>query len=196
MPIFYAYRQGKRKGRATLAGVGRLAQRAPVTFWRPKAASSADKLLRAAASQVGISEVGGNNRGPRVAIYQATTSLGGTGWPWCQAFVRWCLDQAGLWLTGYRGASVPQFEAWARAAGLWRGPEATPAPGWAVVFTFTPGGNVAEHVGIVTRAVPGGVETIEGNTTAPSAGGNQANGGGVYRRTRNARYVRGYVKLV
>lgn len=194
MPIFYAWKQGKRSGRSTLAGVAKLAAKAPVTFWRPKPAPPGARIVRVAASQLGtVEQPPGSNRGPRVEQYQASDTVPGAGYAWCMSFVRWTLDKAGVLVKGYRGAYVPHFEAWARAAGRWHGPGATPQPGWAVVYTFTPGAGIGEHVGIVVRAVAGGVEAIEGNTTAPSAAGNQANGGGVYRRIRNARYVRGYI---
>lgn len=32
----------------------------------------------------------GSNTSPRIREYQAATTLGGTGWPWCSAFVVWC----------------------------------------------------------------------------------------------------------
>ena len=37
-----------------------------------------------------VHEQGGDNTGPRVRQYQAATSLGGTGWAWCDAFCDFC----------------------------------------------------------------------------------------------------------
>lgn len=39
------------------------------------------------------------------------------------------------------------------------------------------------HVAMIERRVPGGYQTIEGNTS-PGTGGSQSNGGGCFRRTR------------
>jgi hypothetical protein len=37
----------------------------------------------------------GSNTSPRIREYQAATTLGGTGWPWCSAFVVWCWKESG-----------------------------------------------------------------------------------------------------
>jgi len=50
------------------------------------------------AARVALAELGrnvveippGSNTSPRIREYQATTTLGGTGWPWCSAFVIAC----------------------------------------------------------------------------------------------------------
>jgi hypothetical protein len=39
------------------------------------------------------------------------------------------------------------------------------------------------HVGMIEKRIPGGYQTVEGNTS-PGAGGSQSNGGGCFRRTR------------
>lgn len=36
----------------------------------------------------------GSNTSPRIRQYQAATTLGGTGWPWCSAFLIWCWKSA------------------------------------------------------------------------------------------------------
>lgn len=51
-------------------------------------------LKQVALAEVGVKEIGYTNTGKRVEEYQATTSLGGTGWPWCAAFVCWCVKKA------------------------------------------------------------------------------------------------------
>lgn len=56
-----------------------------------------------------------------------------------------------------------------------------------VVFNF--GSGIAKHVGLARGPAKGGViPTIEGNTSAGNSG-SQANGGGVYKRTRSVGLV-------
>lgn len=55
-----------------------------------------DAVVKVALAEVGVTEVPmGSNTGPRVRQYQAATDLGGTGWPWCSAFVEWCWKRVG-----------------------------------------------------------------------------------------------------
>jgi hypothetical protein len=188
--IYYKWRQGDRSGRSTLDGIAKLAQRAPVTFWRPRAASAGVRVARVAVSQIGTVESPRNsNRGEQVQRYQAATTVAGTGWPWCVAFRRWCRDTAGVDRGGYRGAYVPHLELWARKAGKWR---TRPSIGADVIFDWD-GDGVGDHVGIVEKVSP--FVTVEGNTQA-GARGDQSNGGGVWRRTdRQHTTIRGYVAV-
>jgi hypothetical protein len=107
------------------------------------------------------------------------------GVPWCAIFVSYAFDVgAGVVLcrgwhaagTGPRGvAYVPTLAAWLRATG--RAVE-TPRPGDIAVFDWD--GGLPDHVGIVVRAQPCGIETVEGNTAV----GNDSDGGEVMRRSR------------
>lgn len=57
----------------------------------------AEKIIDYAEAQVGVTEVPmGSNRGPKVEHYQSETTLGGTGWPWCAAFVCDCWKHGGV----------------------------------------------------------------------------------------------------
>lgn len=144
-----------------------------------------EKALRAAIGEVGVKEhPPGSNSGPRVKEYQAATSLAGTGWPWCMAFVCWCYKQAGHKLP-YPSASVGLFLDWATKVG---DVVTRPLRGDLVCYRFD-ADNWPDHVGIVERVLAvrwqgkvfaGWVRTIEGNT----AFGDDANGGQVQRRTR------------
>jgi hypothetical protein len=50
--------------------------------------------LKIAFNEVGVKEVpSGSNRGPRVEEYLKSVHLG-AGYPWCAAFVYWCVEQA------------------------------------------------------------------------------------------------------
>jgi hypothetical protein len=127
----------------------------------------------------GVHEEGFSNRGKYVDRYQDADDLPGRGYPWCMAFVQWCYQQAGHPLR-YRTASVGLFQSWARRIG-WVVQK--PQRGDIVCFNFD-ADNWADHVGLVTRALPGGwIRTVEGNTSA-GTGGSQADGGGVHRRLR------------
>lgn len=52
-------------------------------------------MVITALGEVGVSEVGCANCGPRVEEYLASTNLG-RGYPWCAAYVRWCHAQCGI----------------------------------------------------------------------------------------------------
>lgn len=54
-----------------------------------------EKVAKIALGEVGVSEhPPGSNSGTKVRSYQMATDLGGTGWPWCGAFVAWCYKMA------------------------------------------------------------------------------------------------------
>lgn len=185
---------------ASLAAADRLAAKyerehraARVRVPRVLRISKRRKLLAAARSQLGVVESpAGSNSGPRVRMYQSSTTVAGTGWPWCQAFVHWCSLKAGVKL-GYKGAYVPHFEHWAKQNGRWISDVSKARPGDAVVFGF--GSRLAVHVGLLEKALsPHTIISIEGNTSS-GATGSQNNGGGVYRRSRATRDIRGYVRM-
>lgn len=78
------------------------------------------RIVEAARAELGVKEVPlGSNRGPKVQVYQSSTWLGGTGWPWCVAFA-WCWIVWGQVLKKpcpYPTAAVEQLESWARKNG-------------------------------------------------------------------------------
>ena len=189
----FDWRDGSgRTGRAYAAGIAKLLdQGRRLTVQRTdrvKRPTAGERAARVAASQLGVIETG-TNTGRQVQVYQASTTETGTGWPWCMAFVRWVWDRAGIHPNGYRGAYVPHLVTWAKKAGKW---SQRPVVGAAVVFDWD--GGVADHVGIVERVRPDAVSIfIEGNAQ-PGRGGDQSNGGGVWRRDdRTAPTILGYV---
>lgn len=135
-----------------------------------------DRAIEIARGEVGVHESPpGSNTGDKIRAYQATTTLGGTYWPWCAAFVVWVLLRAGYNLPREaRTASVYYFTEWARKAG--RIVERKPRPG-DVVILFGPGKHMGLCVGV-------GNATIEGNTSSSEAG-SQDNGGEVAARVRS-----------
>ncbi len=109
----------------------------------------------------------GSNTSPRIREYQAATTLGGTGWPWCSAFLVWC----------WKSATVPL------------GPIPATASTWALAEAARSTGNVLArpkvgaawcipgvHVEIIVEVVslsaaPGGVGSV-----VRTVGGNVDNG--------------------
>lgn len=164
-------------------------------------------LVNIAAGQVGVSEIKDTNTGVMVRNYQRATNLKGTGWPWCAAFVCWCVKE---WasrpdvMKRLGLESLNQVESWRpKTAAAWGFipknafgeprpkvlPPGTPAKlGDIICFTFS-------HVGIVSgdQLDTGIIPTIEGNTD-PSGG---REGGGVFaRRDRKPKQVRNLIRLL
>lgn len=138
-----------------------------------------ERALQIAMTQVGVKEVGHTNWSPKVAQYLKSA---GIPFPaaWCMAFVHWCFEKAGKDLNHVNQASVGFFASWAAQMGY---QVYTPAKADVICFNFD--ANLwPDHVGFVRwRVGPITVATVEGNTQ-PGAGGNQAEGGGVYTRVR------------
>jgi surface antigen len=110
------------------------------------------------------------------------------GQAWCDQFVSWVADRAGCGDVVGKFAYTPSHAAFFRGRGQLN---MTPAPG-ALVFFQWPGVGRICHVGIVEAVRSDGrIVTIEGNAQ-PGEGGDQSNGGGVYRRVRALSYVKGF----
>jgi hypothetical protein len=162
------------------------------------------RLIDIARRELGTTEVGTSNTGKRVGQYQATTTLGGTGWPWCAAFVCWCTQQ---WLkdaavrSALGLATVAEAEAWR--------PQTAAAFGfheWAVkrgllVMNDSPGhvlhtGDLvtfdSSHIGILVTDEGPLIHTIDGNTN----GQGSRDGGGVWEKTRPRESARRFIRLL
>lgn len=139
----------------------------------------------------GVHEVGGNNRGADVEIYQAVT--GAMRQPWCASFVSWCYQQVGIPLkTSHGFAGVAAMKQWAQKMGYWR-PQTrrgvspyVPPTGSIVIF------GPFSHTGIVLMGGEREDWTVEGNTSSGNHG-SQRDGDGVFRRTRSHQIIAGYV---
>jgi hypothetical protein len=159
----------------------------------------AQKLTEIALSQVGVTEENGSNCGKMVNEYKAATWLpANKGWPWCAAFVCWCVQQA-LRQTGVketktfkrpRTAGAWDFENWSRAQD---GSTNTRKPhrgdiqrGDIVVFTFS-------HIGIALGPPDskGNVKTVEGNTD----GAGSREGGAVLTKVRHVSRIRSRIRF-
>ena len=168
------------------------------------------KLVDIARGEIGTVESPANsNSGPRVRGYQLATNLGGTGWPWCAAFVCWCIREwgrfpevrAALVAAGHPVRTDAQFEKWR--------PKTAAAFGfhtWAIdrdLMIFDDSGKQAlhtgdimtfdmSHIGIVITDSGKMIETVEGNTN--SAGGRE--GGGVFQKTRRLDEARRFIRIL
>lgn len=115
-----------------------------------------DEVVQVALGEVGVQEQppgSGSNSGPRIREYQASTDLGGTGWPWCGAFVQWVWERAKV-STKACSASTQVFSDRAQAMGM----TGAPRPGAAFVI---PG----VHTGLLVASAGGSTwHTCEGNS--------------------------------
>lgn len=129
-------------------------------------------ILSVAQSQIGIKESpSGSNR----VKYSQWYGLVG---PWCDMFVSWCANQAGVANIVGKYAYCPSHVNYFKQKGWWHDAEYKPQPGDIIFFARR---GVACHVGIVERRNGSySVTTIEGNTSVSSSD----NGGAVMRRVR------------
>jgi len=155
-------------------------------------------LAAIAETQIGAQEDAAHtNRGAAIRKFQDATELAGTqGWPWCAAFVDWCVEQFILQFPNKIGvmpserprtASAFGWKAWAKKHGCEIFTEHSRAQrGDVVIFTFS-------HIGIVVANNLGELETVEGNTNP--AGGRD--GYGVFHRSRTPelKLVDSYIRL-
>jgi hypothetical protein len=162
------------------------------------------KLIDIARKEIGTTETGTSNTGPRIRQYQAATSLEGTGWPWCAAFVCWCVRE---WLKDAevraaigckfvqevedwrpKTAAAYGFHEWAAKRGLLimdDSPSHILHTGDLVTYDFS-------HIGIVAGDEGSLIYTIEGNTD----GGGGRDGGGVWAKTRERSLARKFIRLL
>lgn len=164
-----------------------------------------EKLIAIAESQVGVREIGGNNRGDQIREYQKATELAPAAWPWCAAFIDWCIkewledSQAVKWLNLQRSTPEQWRPKTALAYGLtsWarKRPNTTRVftekdrakPGDIVTFDFS-------HVGFVVSENAGSIITIEGNTNSKGSRDSES-GDGVWRKTRKKTLVKDLIRI-
>lgn len=162
------------------------------------------KLIAIAQSEIGTREEGGNNCGVRVRQYQTATDLPPGPWPWCSAFVCYCIrewleDPAAVqWLNlsvtprewRPRTALAYGLTAWSKAR-----PKTTSLyterdqaqPGDIVTFDFS-------HVGIVLEDAGDHIVTVEGNTNGKGTR-DSVSGDGVWRKIRPKTLARDFIRI-
>lgn len=157
-----------------------------------------DALARIAEREIGTIEVGGNNRGARVRDYQSATWTEPGVWPWCAAFVCWCVRE---WLKSDSVKSMIHFSRpkttgafdfirWAKEGGLEVVGENEPCRrGDIVVYDFS-------HIGIVSEdSERGEIEAVEGNTGGAGKRDSE-DCDGVWRKFRQRSLVRAFIRLI
>lgn len=192
-------RYGKVVGIARYNGSGSAAMRYSVSvrskqrLWeqrlgleRPVPLTLRERALRFALTQVGVHETGFNNHGPKIREYLKEVGLP-EGYPWCDAFVSYCLHKVGGVHNPVESASVGS--SWLAAKRLgWL--VSRPLRADLVLYDFNNDGYHDDHIGFVEQVVRLGpilvLRTVEGNTSS-GTGGSQTDGGGVYRRLRTVK---------
>ncbi len=160
--------------------------------------SDINDLVKIARKEIGTEEDQKHqNKGSSIQKYQGSTSLGGQGWPWCAAFVDWCVQQ----FTDEAGNNITHAPRTTAAFGLitWgndnhfpvfnppiSSKDPKPKPGDIVVYEFS-------HCGIVSKEGDSAHDfyAIEGNTN-PGGG---RDGYEVAERGRNYSSVKKFVRL-
>lgn len=163
-----------------------------------------EELVRVATSQIGVREISGNNKGPMIVEYQKTTWLKPSPWPWCAAFITWCiketlnskdvkselgittLTQSNKWRP--RTASAWDFDNWGEGVGFSILTENDKAKaGDIVTFDFS-------HIGIVIEDQVGdSIVTVEGNTNNKGER-DSLSGDGVWKKTRHWKLIRTLIR--
>lgn len=158
-----------------------------------------EAIVRLARKEVGVEEINGSNKGPRVNEYKAATNLPAEeAWPWCAAFICWVVREA------MKACGVSETKTFKRptTAGAWdmenwsirqdsttwtKKPHRNDIEaGDIVVFTFS-------HTGFALSGPDkdGYVTTCEGNTD--SAGSRE--GGGVFIKRRHVSKIRSRIRF-
>lgn len=151
----------------------------------------AEKTLAIAIKNVGVTEKPkGSNSGPEVDIYLKSIGLG-KGYPWCMAFVYWCVNTAckdlnrpnplvktGGVLRQWNETTLRKLTVRDRAI----------KPGDIFIMEFRKG---MGHTGFVEKVTGGLVYTIEGNTNDDGS----REGYEVARRQRAVGSLKGIIQL-
>lgn len=146
--------------------------------------ATASQAISAARQRVGTTEFPANSN-----CNTFSTHLGRPCEAWCADFLVAILREVGVKIPS-ESAYTPTMFAGFRVAGM-SVPINNVRPGDLVFFDFPDKTTGIQHVGMATTGVnPGGIGTVEGNTS-PGILGSQDNGGGVYERTRPLAYIVG-----
>lgn len=141
--------------------------------------ATANKTIEHARSFVGYTETPpGSNR------TRFGREYGMDGVPWCAMFVWSILTDMRVEII--KSAYTPTMAQWFKDNRIGFTDDSKIEPGDILFFDFPDSLHRIQHVGFATGKLVGGrVATIEGNTSAGSAG-SQDNGGGVFSRSRGA----------
>jgi Type VI secretion system/phage-baseplate injector OB domain len=168
------------------------------------------EMVKLAHTQLGVTEQqwtydgktypAGQNSGPQVEhLYQRSTSLNGSGWSWCAAFICYLFKTVSSQGVQHsfklpNTASAYDFRNWARNnasfVDVFEAPFSSILPGDIIIFNFS-------HIGISVGSLKGDrVDTIEGNTTGqPAKPSQERDGGGVYKKSRKTSIIKTVIRL-
>lgn len=148
--------------------------------------------LKELALSYAIAEIGteekplGSNKGAEVEAYLKSVGLGG-GYPWCMAFVYWCVSKA----CAESGTKNPLYKTGGVLLQLQKSKALSnkiPTVGSIFIMDY---GNGTGHTGIVERIEGNYVHTIEGNTN----GAGSRVGGTVMRQKRSISKIRSFIHI-
>jgi hypothetical protein len=154
-------------------------------------------LIEEAKKYIGVTEQGGDNKGPDVERFQSVVDGVASGESWCLAFVQYCVRQVDTYL-GCKNWMVPTEH----VMRFWNMmPDESkikggPRPGCLVIWQYYQDGQqtINGHIGIVTKVIDSVTfETIEGNTGPGSAV--EREGDGVYTKTRRLVVTTGSMRV-
>ena len=141
----------------------------------------AQKHVQIAETFVGVREKTGRNDGKEVEMFLKSVGLS-KGYPYCAAFVSYCLTQANVKKPVVRSAMARNFETREsiKAKDVLIGKNKVP-PGSIIVWRK--GSTVNGHAGFAVNWSGVKGNTIEANTSSGEKG-SQSDGDGVFKRTR------------
>ena len=159
--------------RSFLAPAQRFSEAVADGFANPEA----ERVLAIARTQIGVTELTGNNDGKAVTRYLESVGLP-VGQPWCAAFISWVFAEAGYSAprTGWSPALFPLTK---RKSKAFKG---------AVFGVYFPSLKRIAHVGLLECIEGEWLVTIEGNTNQEGS----REGEGVYRKRRPISSIRFY----
>ena len=161
----------------------------PAITRAPKEQTPRQKVIAAAASQIGVTEKTGRNDGKQIEAYISSVGLDAKGrYPYCACFVYWVGREA-------LGSENPYPKsAWSphMVKGGTRITATSPIKGGEAFGIYFSSKKRVAHTGLIERRDGSSLITIEANTSANAAVGSAADrdGQGVYRKRRPWRTVR------
>lgn len=137
-----------------------------------------------------VREKTGRNDGEWVAAFLDQSAGLPEGYAWCASMIDFACEVAGIAYGPFPAAAVIQWTHWGKAN---HRIVKTPVRGALAFKMFT---GTTGHIGCVTSedVAMHTVSTLEGNTSAGSAG-SQRDGGGAYKRIRPATFWDGYIVM-
>lgn len=146
--------------------------------------ATANSLLTIAESYIGTKESPANSNNVLFNTWYYGRTVSGSAYPWCAAFVSYCLAKAGITQIGKYASCGAMINAnksryHSGSSGIRRGD--------IVFYSFS---SAHDHTGIVKSVSSSEIVAIEGNTSLTS----NDNGGKVMQRTRSKSKIYGYIR--